>query len=224
MVGDAADLQWDAGGMISSFAATTKIDAQLGSTEGRMTKYGKIDHLRGWHSSVSDAGDDEMPVQVESESGQVVICDLCEQMGNMMPAVQSCLDCGDVAMCQICLESTHLDKKKNKKFRHHKLVPIISVDREVNPNGVEVYGPETGGAADNVVAGLVSPTPEQVESYDRIPFRSEVPVSPRMLLLWGGRASHLGSRPRRPIQPSPHSPLNAGQHTITYRPLSLAIF
>ena len=209
VVGEPAELQWDTGGMLSDLATTTNIDAQLGSTEGRMTKYGKIDHLRGWHNSVSslqtvlhDAGiDDDDMVQAESESTQVVICDLCEQMGNMMPAVQSCLDCGDVPMCQVCLESTHFDKKKNKKFRHHKLVPIISVDREVNPNGVEVYVPDTGSSAAGSVSGLVSPG--QVASYDRIPFRSEVPVSynsqERYLLcvcVVGGAGERGGIAPR----------------------------
>ena len=55
----------------------------------------------------------------------VVVCEVCDQLGSLVAATQTCADCGDMAMCQPCVVSTHMGKE-NRHFRAHTLSPVAA--------------------------------------------------------------------------------------------------
>ena len=78
-----------------------KVSLSVATADDRkMTKFGEIDHLRGWETEKNSASKDNPDIPQDSHVGEnlvnlaqaedtdtVIICDLCDQMGSLAPAV-----------------------------------------------------------------------------------------------------------------------------------------
>eukprot|EP00037_Helgoeca_nana_P003743 m.41391 g.41391 ORF g.41391 m.41391 type:complete len:390 (-) comp14197_c1_seq1:1101-2270(-) len=160
-------------------------------TTNAVCHLGEIDHLRVW-SAETLTGSEGSASQLEATE-ELVLCDLCEGMGNLAPATHSCIECGDLYLCTKCHHDTHASDKAN--FQSHTSIEIAK-DTDVRLTLVASNAPST--IAGSVAQSISSDSPPRstmsanarhrslstliseevvapaVHDLNRLPFRSEM--------------------------------------------------